>query len=509
MTTEEYHTRPTGFMKSRTALWVVLLIALAARLYSVSAPLTDGGHERQTQVATIARNLFRNNLNVLYPQLDSFAPDLGYVALEFPLQSALMAVAYHVLGVHDVIGRLVTIAFSMGSVAFFYLLVSRFFFPSGIALATTAVYALTPMSIFFGRAVFPESLLLFFSLGALYFLFRWAEGLHWKYYGMSMAFASLAILVKAPPGIVMVLPYAAVWWFHWQYDSFRRPDFYAYFIFVAIPITLWALWSSQIGPPDPGWSPYRLVAIRRWGIPDAWFSPAFYAWVFKSTLLVVLTPLVALLSIIGLAETRRHRFAVVVYAWLIAMVAYIFLTPGAQMSHWNYQVPLIPIGALLAGIGVSGLRNNSRMAVFWQALIRRPAVLSGFVALIVLGYVMIYAAVVRDAYDIHKRVPFAIEVGKIVQKEIPREGFLLLIQPKMVLATQTYYMDRKIRDLSDVSIQGVDRWRARGAIGVVAVDTPYASGTDMVRNDPELLSYLRNNFRTVVESDNYMIYSFH
>ena len=141
--------------RRQTILWVLILIAFAGRLYSVSAPLTDGGQERQTQVASIARNLFRENLNVLYPRMDSFAPEPGYVTLEFPLQPALMAVAYHVFGIHDVIGRLITIAFSMGSVIFMYLLASRFFLPSSTALAVTAIYALTPMSIYFGRAEFP------------------------------------------------------------------------------------------------------------------------------------------------------------------------------------------------------------------------------------------------------------------------------------------------------------------------------------------------------------------
>jgi len=129
--------------------------------------------------------------------------------------------------------------------------------------------------------------------------------------------------------------------------------------------------------------------------------------------------------------------------------------------------------------------------------------------LIVFGHGVIYAAVIRSAYDIRKRVPVAVEVGEIVQKEIPNEGFLLLVQPNMVPAAQTYYMDRKVRNLLDVNISEVDRWNARGAVGVVAVDTPYGSGTEMVRKNPGLLAYLRKNFRTVVESDHYMIYAIH
>ena len=498
--------------KRRIALWIILLIALATRLYSVNAPFTDGGQERQTQVAMIARNLYRENLNMLYPRMDIFAPEAGYVLLEFPLQPALMAIVYHFVGVQDIVGRLITIAFSMGSIVFMYWL-AKFFLPEKGALIATAIYALTPMSIYFGRAVFPEALLLFFSLGALYYLLRWSEGLKTRYYVLSMAFAATAFIVKAPPGLVMVLPLGAVWWVHWRKDLIRRRDFYLYFGVAILPIALWAIWSNHIGSLEPGWNPYQLSAIHRWGIPNAWFTQEFYFWVLKSLVSVTLTPLVVLLGAVGLVEARRHRLGAVIYAWVAAMILFVFLTPGAQASHWNYQVPLIPIGALLAGLGFNGLVNYRRVKVVWGMLVKYRIVMIGLCVLTLLGDGLIYAAVIRDAYDIKKRVPVALEVGKIVQREIPNEGFLLLIQPSMVPTTQAYYMDRKVRPLQDtndpnyLTISNLERWHIRGAIGVVIVDTPYGSGTELVRKNPELLAYLRANYRTVAEKNNYMIYS--
>lgn len=499
------------FMKGRMALWLILLLALATRLYSVNAPLTDGGQERQTQVAMIARNLYRDNLNVLYPRIDIFAPEPGYVTLEFPLQSALMAIVYYVVGVQDIVGRLVTIAFSIMSIAFMYWL-AKFFLPERGALLATAIYALTPMSIYFGRAVFPEALLLFFSLGALYFLLRWSEGLKTRYYVLSLVFVAMAFLVKAPPGLVMLLPLSAVWWVRWHRTLIRRVDFYLYVVLSTLPIALWILWSNHIGPPT-GWNVYQLSVIGRLRILEGWFAPWFYTWLFKSLVFVALTPLVVLLDIVGLLETRRHRLAPIVYAWVAAMIIFVFATPGAQASHWNYQVPLIPIGALLAGFGVYGLVNSQRALTIWQALNQHRVVALGIGAIVVLGYGVIYAAVVWDAYDINKRVPVALEVGQIVQKEIPNEGFVLLIQPSMVATTQAYYMDRMVRHMEDafdpipLTVSGLESWRAKGAIGVVVVDTPYGSGTDLVRSDPELLTYLRTNYRIVRETDHYMIYS--
>ena len=505
----------TSLMKSRTALWMILLVSLAVRLYSVDAPLTDGGQERQTQVSMIARNLYREHMNILYPRMDIFGPDSGYVMLEFPFQSAVMAVAYHFVGDKDIVGRLITIGFSMGSIIFMYLL-SRYFLPEKWALFSATIYALTPLSIYFGRAVFPESLLMFFSLGALYFLLCWSENYRLRYYVLSLIFAAMAFLVKAPPGLAMILPLCSIWWIRWRCSLVKRVDFYVFFGFSILPIALWIYWSTYFGYLVDGWNVYHISTIERLGIPGVWLDRMFYIKMFKSLFIVTLTPMVFIFSAVGLVKIKNHRLAALIYAWTISMVVYVLLTAGAQMSHWNYQVPLIPVGALLATIGIYGLVNEQRIISIWGALKVNRVIIFGFIVVAVvlaLGYIMIYSSVIRDAYNIYKRVPYAIEVGKIVQKEIPDDDFVMLIQPNMVATCQTYYMDRKVRvlyienDPTPTNISKMEFWRARGAIGVVAVDTPYGSGTELVKSKPDLLAYLRGNYRTVRETDHYLIYS--
>jgi len=504
-----------SLMKSRTALWMVLLVSLAVRLYSVGAPLTDGGQERQTQVAMIARNLYRENMNILYPRMDIFAPEPGYVILEFPLQSALMAVAYHFVGDKDIVGRLITIGFSMGSIIFMYLL-CRYFLPEKWALLSASIYALTPLSIYFGRAVFPESLLMFFSLGALYFLLRWSEIFRLRYYVLSLIFAAIAFLVKAPPGLAMALPLCAIWWMRWRYSLVKRVDFYVYFGFSILPIALWIYWSTYFGSLADGWNVYNISTIERLGIPGIWLDRMFYIKLFISLFIVTLTPMVFLFSAIGLVEVRNHRLCAVAYAWVLSMTVFVFITAGAQASHWNYQVPLIPEGALLATIGIYYFTKNQRVISVWQEIKNKRGVvlsLMGMGCLLALGYIAIYSSVIRNAYDINKRIPYAIEVGKIVRKEIPDNGFIMLIQPGMVATCQAYYMDRKVRFLNNSSDQvpltvaKLELWRAKGAIGVVAVDTPYGSGPELVKSRPDLLAYLRSNYRIVRESKHYLIYS--
>ena len=152
----------------------LLVVALLVRLYGLWNPLTEAGHERQTQVAMIARNILRDDYAFLYTRLDVFGLDPGYIALEFPLQPLLMALA-HGQGVDlDLSGRVVSIAFSLLSVLLMHGIARRFLSP-GPALFTTAVYALSPMSIFFGRAVYPEPLLMFFLLGSVLTALLWRE----------------------------------------------------------------------------------------------------------------------------------------------------------------------------------------------------------------------------------------------------------------------------------------------------------------------------------------------
>jgi len=70
----------------------------------------------------------------------------------------------------------------------------------------------------------------------------------------------------------------------------------------------------------------------------------FYYWGLKSLISVTLTPLVVLFGKVGVRRARRDHLGAVIYAWVVAMIIFVFLTPGAQETHWNYQVPLIPIG---------------------------------------------------------------------------------------------------------------------------------------------------------------------
>jgi ABC-type Co2+ transport system permease subunit len=72
----------------------------------------------------IAANFYRNGFNFFYPQIDWAGNEPGYVGTEFPLVPYLAALAYVPFGIHDWIGRSVSVAFFALSVPYFWMWVN-------------------------------------------------------------------------------------------------------------------------------------------------------------------------------------------------------------------------------------------------------------------------------------------------------------------------------------------------------------------------------------------------
>ena len=99
------------------ALGAVLLLGLLLRLRGLHDPLLDHPGWRQGDTAAIARNFATLDFNPLHPQTDYDGPPPNYVELELQIVPFIAAALYKVFGIHEVFGRLITIAFSLATVA--------------------------------------------------------------------------------------------------------------------------------------------------------------------------------------------------------------------------------------------------------------------------------------------------------------------------------------------------------------------------------------------------------
>jgi 4-amino-4-deoxy-L-arabinose transferase-like glycosyltransferase len=138
------------FLRLSEVLFLCLLVlsGLVIRLINIRQPFVEMTWSwRQSDVAMIAENFFRHGFNIFYPQINWVGHHPGYVGTEFPLVPFIASAMYVFLGVHDWIGRFVSVVFFLISVPFFYLLVRKISNDRGAALAS-GIYTLAPLSVY-------------------------------------------------------------------------------------------------------------------------------------------------------------------------------------------------------------------------------------------------------------------------------------------------------------------------------------------------------------------------
>jgi len=100
------------FLSRRWEVWLIILLALAVRLVAINAPYTSTHWIKQLQIAPIAKNFYEDGYNILWPETDYSADRPGYIEIEFQLVTFLTALLYPIFGIHEWVGRAVTISFS-------------------------------------------------------------------------------------------------------------------------------------------------------------------------------------------------------------------------------------------------------------------------------------------------------------------------------------------------------------------------------------------------------------
>src|SRR5271170_7952323 len=130
-----------------SGLTAIVLFALVLRWHGIHNPLLDHPAWRQGDTASIARNFATLQYNILDPQTNYDGPPPNYVELELQIVPFFAATLYKIFGVHEIFGRLITLCFSVGTVAVIGYF-GRWLFSSALAgLAAAFFFASFPGSI--------------------------------------------------------------------------------------------------------------------------------------------------------------------------------------------------------------------------------------------------------------------------------------------------------------------------------------------------------------------------
>ena len=345
-------------------LGLILVVACALRLYHLHDPILDHPAWRQGDEAAIARNFAQLRDDIFYPQTDYDGPPPNYVELELQIVPYAAAQLYRVFGVHEVFARLIVIAFSLATIPLVYALGRALYSPRAGLLAAMLL-AIAPGAVYYGRAIIPESVMLFFSVGALLWWWRFCERRGAADFVLSSLFAALAVLAK-PPAAVILAPMLAVWYVRRRSQAATAlgalRDWAPLVLAIAVVLPAWlyfahvhriAQWhwvsgitSRHVVPAlvAVATDPHRLAAAVQGALAllrmlaSTILGPAFFGLVLVSALTQP-------------PDQRARARSALFGAWIAALAAYAFVVVNVERVDY-YLMPFVPFAVLYAGGGL-------------------------------------------------------------------------------------------------------------------------------------------------------------
>ncbi len=336
-----------GLTRERWIMLAILIVGVALRLQHLTAPLADAHSWRQTQTAMIARNLYRDGFNLWSPRVDfyctEFCSESGLLVLEFPIYNAIVAVLYKIFGIHDYLGRLVSITFSVSTAYLLYRFARRFY-GEAVSLNAALFFTLSPINIFYGRTFMPEPLMLLAGTGALLYFHIWLEDERWSSFTLALSFAITAFLVKFSM-LHLAFPMGYMAWDRYGRALLRQWRLYLFVAAFSVPSLVWFLHAAN----SPNLNMYWLV-LRPELFRDGKLSMSQFLSVMLERLRTdVLTPVGLVLFLLGVLLCIRTKTDRVMYAWLFGVLVFVFVMGAGNYVHHYYQLPIVPVASIFVG----------------------------------------------------------------------------------------------------------------------------------------------------------------
>ena len=478
------------FFSENKVFMVILFVSVAIRLVNINMPILEGTATRQIQTAMIAKNFYINGFNFLYPQVDFLGSGPGYLVLEFPLLNLIAAVFYVLCGgVHEWIGRLISISFFAGSVIFLFNFIKRLF-EERTALVTIVIFSISPLGLIYSRAFMPDFEMVFFFIGALYFMYLWSVGDKDRFFWLSAIFAMMALLSKVQAFCICIPLLAMIW--QRQYLSFLfKARSWAYLLIVLVPSILWYMHARHVHQIYSPTEDY-VFQVSYWFRPSLFISPKYLIKVFEHGWMQMLTPVGFTLFLFGLFLKDKSQQRIILWAWLVGTVVYmiVFCT---HMGDPYYNLLFLPITSIFAARAVVWIWQYASGGIIFSN--NRFARIMGIVLLLILiGRYAAYAYTVPRGY---RHIPV---LAKTIKQMTDKNDLLITSLPDGH-ATH-YYSERKgwsfglpgnDPEKTKEAIARIEELQQKGAKYFVSVCE------DFLEQSAEFQHYLRNRYVLVKE----------
>lgn len=347
------------------AILLIVLVAVAFRLYRVDVPLVDAHSWRQVTNADITRHFSEGVMNPFLPRV-SWGGLNGIVGMEFPLLHYLTAILWRIAGEREIIARLVTVAFSVTSVWLIYVLGARLFSrPAGRAAAF--LFAVSPCLVYFGRSYLSDTPMVTLSIAAVIAWDRYFERPDLGRAVIASSLTALAALVKLP-AILVLAPIGGLAMSYQGWGLFRDRRLWIGGVAAVVLIAAWYWWADliyletgltqavfrpsgtyprDVAPDVFFLTTYHFATAERLLNPEFWLGLLDRFWSLH------LTPFGFLGVMLGTFFAWRSGRALPVWLWALGGLTLVIVSAEGQWNHEFHQLPLMPPLALLFGVAAA------------------------------------------------------------------------------------------------------------------------------------------------------------
>ena len=490
--------RQAGRLRLDVLLLVIVVLAAGLRLLHVSAPYAEAHRWRQVMNADIARNFFRGPFDILHPRV-SWGGTEEHVGIELPLYQALVAAVYGVVGEQEIVGRLLSIAFSCATVVLLYWL-GLTCFGRGAGRGAALFFAVSPSAVFFGRTFLSDVPMLFFSVAAVLAYLRYLTTGRKALAVVGAIATALACLTKLSAVVILAPVVYQAWslrrWTIWK-DRWLWGG-----IGAALGVTVAWYWHAElihqstglgvaVFSPAGGYGPAIEAFANSWEQPSIWSDSLLDGQIYLTLLTrawsLHFTPLGVLCLAVGLTMGWRSGSGQFVVAWLLITVLEIVMTGPGQRDNEYYQLPLLLPAALFIGLALGHVLDVERASargrlVSWA--MAGSVVLAGWLSFAASG-------VVRDFFRPDRLDWNTISAGAAIDAVVEPDAMLIVVQHDQRGTNAPELLYRANRrgwsfDREAISEHLIERLRQLGAVYVAAPEWYW-----LIRQRPEIAEYLR------------------
>lgn len=503
-----------AFLNEHFLLLLILFIALLMRVQYLTQPFIDAFSWRQASTAMMAENFFKNNWNILFPEVNWTGPGPGYQGREFQTVSYLAAILYYIFGQYDFIGRLVPISFGLWGIFALYQLI-LLVWDKKHALAGAMVMAILPGSAFIDRSFLPDPAMVSLTTTCMWLFVLYLYKGKTIHLILAALIGCLGILSKLP-GLIIALPmlYALIAVLrkrgHLDFQHLKPVIIAA--VAVLIPVTAYYLWARHLSLSYP---PYHFAGSGNWiwndfqGMLRKYYLLGNLKNVMEYWLLGYPAIILFIMGILMPPPKRQDNSLRWFFHFLLLGCAFYYFIGATELikNAWNFHVflPVISVfcGRLLVVFYSAG--NTSKWA-------------RGFRVAILLLFMIAYnVKIMREQLFNGTWAINSYKMGKELNN-LKRPGDLVVtIAQDMGDPVAIYYSGAKgwvfppadewapkeLAPHDSTSVNSLKDLHQKGAVWFGIVNKHYE---DIQTNHPELHSYLKSQMNLVKTTDDYVIF---